>query len=91
MRAKAAYLPERVNACVGASRGVQLHVFLGDTPQHIHDLALNGGLVRLGLPAVEVRAVVGDDQLEIAHGARNYQLCEGESPDVPLGADRKIN
>ncbi len=90
LRAKAADLAQRVDAGVGAPGAVELHIFLRDAAQHVHDFALDGRFVCLNLPAVEVRAVVGDGELEITHpseelsvmpggessgGARRYMTC----------------
>src|SRR6266436_1395605 len=67
LRSKAAHLSKRVNPGVGSSRAVQNDVLLSQPAQHVNDFALNCRLVRLNLPAMEIRAVVRDGELEIAH------------------------
>src|SRR4051812_43959668 len=59
---------------------MDLYIFLRDAAQHLNDFALNRRLTRLHLPAVKVGAVVCDDELEIAHGARNYRSRVDASP-----------
>jgi hypothetical protein len=46
---------------------MQVNFLLRDAPQNVDDFSLNCRLVRLNLPAVEIRAVVGDGELEMAH------------------------
>ena len=60
MRAETADLTEGVNSGVGATRAVQRDIFLRQAAQHIDDFTLNGGFIFLDLPAVEIRAIVGD-------------------------------
>src|SRR6266850_885409 len=76
LRSKAADLAKRVNAGVGASRGMHNDVLLRQAPKHANDFPLNRRLVRLNLPAVEISAVVRDGELEIAHGNQviSFQL-----------------
>src|SRR5207253_9127358 len=57
-------------ACVRSSRAVQKNSFLRHTLEHIFDFPLNGRLVRLHLPAVEIRAPVGAGELDIPPGRR---------------------
>src|SRR5712692_2185851 len=67
LRPEAADLTERMNPGVGASGTMQNDVLLCEPSQHFNNFALDGGLARLNLPAVEIGAVVGDGKLEIAH------------------------
>src|SRR6266702_7404463 len=67
LRSKAAHLTKRVNPGVGSPRAVQNNVLLRQPAQHFNDFALNCRLVGLHLPAVEIRAVIRDGELEIAH------------------------
>ena len=53
-------LAERVNAGIGAAGAVDGDRFLGDLAEDVVEGALDGGQAGLELPAVEVRAVVGD-------------------------------
>src|SRR6266436_5090390 len=76
LRAKACDLSERMHPGVGASRTMQLHIFLRNAPQHIHDFALNRGFVQLHLPAVKVGTVVGDGELEIAHASEELSAMD---------------
>jgi len=56
-----------MHASIGAAGAVNNGGVLGNASEHADDLALDGGLMGLHLPAVEVRAVIGDGELEIAH------------------------
>src|SRR5215475_12107826 len=52
---------------IRASRTMQMNMLLRDAPKHIYNFALNGRFFRLNLPAVKIRSVVGNGELEIAH------------------------
>ena len=68
-----------VDASVGAARSVENDAFLRDATQDVYDFTLDGGFVGLDLPAVEVGAVVGDGQFEMAHayaGGKDLVLKE---------------
>ena len=60
-------LTERVDACVGAARAVHNNSLLGDFSRGVVNFALNRREAGLELPTVEVRAVVGDCELDVAH------------------------
>ena len=62
-----AHLAESVNARVGAAGAEEEDFLLGDLAGGFGDGALDGGQARLKLPAVELRAVVGDGELDVAH------------------------
>ena len=65
---------ERVHAGVGASRALGQRRFSGDPAQSRLQLALNGELARLHLPAAELRAVVGQGQLPVLELGRGLGL-----------------
>ena len=71
---KAANLTERMNPGVRPPRAMQDDVFLRQAPQQSDNFSLNGGLVCLHLPAMEICAVVRDRQLEIAHGKKGISF-----------------
>src|SRR5215472_5815691 len=89
------YLAESMNASVGAPGAVQKNLFLRQALEHIDDFSLNGRLVRLHLPAVEIRAVVGNGELEMTHqGERTLDPakapcaqsgCPASGPRCPAG------
>lgn len=54
-----------MDAGVGASAALRENMFVGDACDGGGDLALNGRLSRLDLPAVEISAVVGERELPI--------------------------
>src|ERR1700723_4209377 len=62
-------LPERMNSGIGAAGPVNRDSLLGDLLQRVLDGALNRGNFRLELPAVKLRAVVGDDEFNVLHCA----------------------
>src|SRR6266478_5228425 len=78
LRSKAPDLAKRVNAGVGAPGSMQNDVLLRQAPKHAHDFPLNRRLVRLNLPTVKIGAVVGDGELEIAHGKQVLSLQKRE-------------
>src|SRR5216684_901169 len=67
LRSKAPHLTKRVNPGVGAPRPVQNDMLLSKPAQYFNEFALNCRLGCLNVPAVEIRAVVRDGELEIAH------------------------
>jgi len=62
------HLAEGMHTCVGAACSMNDDFFLGDFSGRVVQCALNRWHARLKLPAVKVRAVVGDCQLDIPHG-----------------------
>src|SRR5262245_46799510 len=78
LSSEASYLPERMHSCIGSSRPVQNDAFLRQPLQHADNLALDGRLVRLNLPAVKIRAVVRNRQLEVAHATKSFGLPDYE-------------
>jgi hypothetical protein len=61
-------LAERVDARVRAACSVYHNViFFGNFPRGVVDSALNRGQTGLELPAVEVRAIVGNREFDVAH------------------------
>ena len=60
-------LTERVDACVGPARAVHTNSLLRDFACGSVDLGWNRRGAGLELPTVEVRAVVGDCELDVAH------------------------
>ena len=84
LRSKAPDLAKRVNAGVGAPGSMQNDVLLGQAPEHSNDFPLNGGLIGLNLPTVKIGAVVGDGELEIAHGKQVISFSDQSSEE---GAD----
>src|SRR2546427_5790202 len=67
LRAEAADLAKRVNPRVSSPCSRQDDVLLRERAEHFNNFALDCGLACLNLPAVEIRAVVRDGELEIAH------------------------
>src|SRR5215475_4439850 len=59
---------------IRASRTMQMNMLLSDAPKHIHNFSLNGRFFRLNLPTVEIRSVVGNGELEIAHSKGESSL-----------------
>src|SRR5712692_4032373 len=82
LRSKAGHLTEGMHARVRAPRPMQLDVLLRKSTQHSDYLALNCGFVRLNLPPVELRAVVGDGQLEVAHAVRKDSRPTARSAQI---------
>ena len=66
LRMKARHLAERVNAGVGAAGSDQCDVLLEEGSQTPLERSLDGPPVRLDLPAVEGRAVVFDEEADVA-------------------------
>src|SRR5467141_601713 len=84
LRSKAADLAKCVNPGVRAPCTMQNDVFLGQAPQYSNDFALDCGLARLYLPAVEIRAVVRDGEFEISHAeARTERSEHGANEAAP--------
>jgi hypothetical protein len=75
-RFDAGNLPVRVYARVGPSRTFDLHLMIQELLKSLSQLALNGTQFRLVLPAVELRTVVGESQLEVPHSI-GYSMCLG--------------
>src|SRR5260370_24686963 len=67
LRSKAGDLSKCVNTSVGAPCTMQHYVLLCEPAQYSNNFSLNGGLIRLNLPAVEIRAVVRDGELKMTH------------------------
>ena len=65
---KSCDLAQGVDSGVGASRTLRQDFFAGDSSNGRGQRALDGGRLGLDLPPREVRAVIGQDQFEIAHG-----------------------
>ena len=68
LRFEMRYLPERVDACVGAAGALDENFFLGDLRSCFGESALDRWQAGLDLPAVEGSAVVGDCEFDVAHG-----------------------
>ena len=64
------YLPVRVDSRIGAAGANNLNVVIEKFLQSLLNLALDGLELRLNLPAVESRAVIGKCQLEVPHSIR---------------------
>jgi len=71
LRPEAAHLAERMDTGIRATGARQLHIFLGQAAQHGDNLALDRRFIRLNLPAVEIGAVVGNREFEIAHSRQS--------------------
>src|SRR5262249_33545839 len=65
-----------MNTRVGPARTMQVNPLLRDSPQNIYNFALDCRFVRLNLPAVKIRSVVGNGEFEISHSKA------GESPKL---------
>ncbi len=61
-------LGEGVDAGVGAAGALGEDGFAGDVVEGLGEGALDGGEAGLDLPAVEGRAVVGEDEFPVLHG-----------------------
>ena len=53
---------------------MQMNILLRNSPEHIYNFALNCGFFRLNLPAVKIRSVVGNGELEIAPSTEGDSL-----------------
>ena len=71
------HLPERVHSRIGAAGSLDDYFFLRDLARRVVQRALNGRHARLRLPAVEVRSIVGNGQLDVAHGCWDYRTAQG--------------
>src|SRR2546430_17159167 len=60
---------------------MQNDVLLGQAPEHSNDFPLNGGLIGLNLTTVKIGAVVGDGELEIAHGKQVISFSDQSSEE----------
>src|SRR5271165_1755286 len=60
-------LADGVNARVGAPAGVHARSLAGEFGKSLFERRLHGPQTRLSLPAMEVGAVVADEDLEVAH------------------------
>src|SRR5215813_13773994 len=56
-----------MNTRIGPARTMQVNPLLRDSPQNIYNFALDCRFVRLNLPSVKIRSVVGNRELEISH------------------------
>ena len=65
---EAGHLRQRMDAGVGAPRPLGQHRLPGNVRNGLCQRALNRGKLRLDLPAVKGRAVVGKDGLPVLHG-----------------------
>src|SRR5260370_24363522 len=75
LRAESPHWATRVCLGVCSSCPAANDVFLCQPAQNFNNFALDCGLAGLNLPAVEIRAVVRDGELEIAHakpGTRHH-------------------
>ena len=61
-------MSEGVDAGVGAAGALREHGFAGDLVERGGEGALHGGQIRLDLPAVEWRSVIGEDEFPELHG-----------------------
>ena len=64
--AERGYLALGVNSGIGAAGTLGEDSFAGDAVDGVGEFALDGRLVGLNLPAMEVCAIVGEDQLPVA-------------------------
>ena len=78
-------LGEGVDASVGAAGALGQNALASDAEEGVGEQALNGRKVRLDLPAVVGRAVVGEDELEVGHfeGAK-YKVTWGGGAAVGI-------
>src|SRR5260370_28471331 len=65
-----------VHTCVGPPGTSNVHIVVEKFLKGLLELALNRAQMRLNLPAVEVRPVVGKSQLEVPHSI-GYSMCLG--------------
>src|SRR5580704_2659842 len=78
MRSKMRYLAESVYTRICPARAVHHDFFLCDFRGGFVQCALNCGDFGLHLPAMKVRAVVGNGQLDIPHTLRQLSHAESE-------------
>jgi glycosyltransferase involved in cell wall biosynthesis len=69
-------LPVRVNTRIGPSRTSNIDIVVEKLVKGLSEFALNRAQMRLNLPAVEVRPVIGKSQLEVPHSI-GYSMCLG--------------
>jgi hypothetical protein len=95
VRPKVRHLTERMDTGVGAARAVNDDLLLRDLRGDFVQRALDRRHARLDLPAVEVRAVIGDGEFQgahaiekLSHGAAKCELCRLETEEVAPAWDR---
>ena len=64
------HLPMRVNARIGTAGTGDTHVVIEQLLESLLKFTLNGSKIRLNLPPMKARTVIGKSQLEIAHPNR---------------------
>ena len=64
------HLPMRVNARIGTAGTGDTHVVIEQLLEGLLEFTLDGPEIRLNLPSVKVRTVIGNSQLEVAHPNR---------------------
>lgn len=65
---KICHLPVGMDAGVGPAGPMDVHRLANDSADGLLQPALDGGQVRLPLPAVELRAIVSNQEAKISHG-----------------------
>src|ERR1700683_2406850 len=80
-------LPQRMDTCVGPARALDEDLLLRDLRGGIVQRTLNRRHTRLLLPAVKIRPVVRQRNLDIAHGLPQLSHAE-RSPDLARLASR---
>jgi glycosyltransferase involved in cell wall biosynthesis len=78
-------LPMRVNTGVCAAGTEDVHFMIEELLKSFLKLALNGTKIRLDLPSMEIRAVIGKSQLEVPHSI-GYSMWIGVSAMPPITA-----
>ncbi len=70
------HLAVRVNAGIGSAGTGDVHIMIEKLLKNLLELPLNRPKARLNLPAMELRAVVCESQLEVPHSI-GYSMCLG--------------
>jgi hypothetical protein len=73
-------LAQGVDASIGAARALGQRRFTGNAAEGCLELALDGGVPGLNLPAVKIGAVVGEGELPGLRGGGGFvQVIQGNS------------
>ena len=76
LRLEMRHLAQSVYARICAARALDEDLFLRDLASRVNDRALNRADSRLQLPAMEVRPVVRNGELDVAHALRGLSHAE---------------
>ena len=83
-------LAVRMNTCICTPGTRHADLMIEKLPKSLLDLTLNRTKLRLNLPTVEVRPVIGKRQLEVPHSI-GYSMCLGWEPCSRVGRVKPIN